>query len=107
MLWDKFGHHSLDDLLLAWGPPTAETTLTTGARMVTYTRAVIQNGGGVDTSDYNCKASFLAPAPSYKIENVSLDGNAGACSELASGHTGTTIYSAPPQPIFFAPVRAY
>lgn len=100
MLWQKFGNQPLDNLLLAWGPPTAETKLTNGARMVTYSYTYISDFGYYDQYMYRCKASFLAPPPAYKIDNVSLDGDPNECSELAQGRTGIAT-NIPLRPSFY------
>jgi hypothetical protein len=107
MLWQEFGDKPLDNLLVAWGPPSAETHLTTGARMVTYVRTVVYNNGWYDESSYGCKASFLAPTPDFTIKNVSLDGNDEECAELAQGHIGTSIYPAPHVGAFFGALPPY
>lgn len=103
MLWERFGNQSIDNVLLAWGPPMAEARLTNGTRMITYTRTVIYEGG-VRQNAYGCKASFLAPPPDYKVDNVSMDGNSYDCQELAFGRMGITVYPAP-YPVF--PYRPY
>ena len=95
MLSDRFGHQSIDTVLLAWGPPTSETHLTNGARMAVYTRTVVYDYGSWDQSAYGCKASFLAPPPDFKIESVSLDGDDYDCQELSLGHTGSAVYVRP------------
>lgn len=101
LLMDRFGGKSIDELFAAWGAPEAETKMTNGARLVTYSHTTFMNFGYYDQYSYNCKASFTAPAPHYKISNVALDGPESECHELARGHTGTDSFASPRAPFFY------
>ena len=88
-LWTKYGNHPLDDVLLAWGPPTAETKLATNARLATYEHVVFYRDSSFS---YQCRATFLAPPPSFKVTNIALDGDPTECYELSLGNTRTDGY---------------
>jgi hypothetical protein len=100
MLMEKFGNQSIDNLLLAWGPPIAETHLTNGTRVVSYTYTDIYDIDAWNQSNYSCKAIFLAPPKAFKISSVSLEGEDYECHELALGHTGISSVVSPRASLF-------
>ena len=89
ILWRQFAHQPVDNLLMAWGPPAAETRLTNGSRMMTYRHATIYDF----SPSTGCEVSFLAPAPHYRIENIAMTGDPYECHLLAQGSaaTGTLV----------------
>jgi hypothetical protein len=100
MLQEKFGNQSIDRLLTAWGPPMGETHLTDGTRLVMYTYTDIYDLDAWNQSTYTCKASFLAPPPSFKITKVKLEGDDYECHELSLGHTGASSVISPRASLF-------
>jgi hypothetical protein len=95
-LWQQFGGHSVDELLLKWGAPQGESRLTDGSRLLTYRRATVYDPSSAYANTSGCAASFLAKPPDYKIANVSMDGNMYDCQDLALGKVG--VSAAPIQP---------
>jgi hypothetical protein len=104
-VWQRFAHHSIDDVMLAWGPPSAESKLTNGSRMLTYRRGVTYDAGSSYASTNGCEATFLAPPPHFKVENVAMTGNGFQCADLARAGPGFTAhpYVPPPPPPGFYP----
>jgi hypothetical protein len=88
VLWQEFGHQSIDALLMKWGVPNSETQMTDGSRLATYEYSTVYEAGGNYERSSHCKASFLAKAPSYRIEDVALVGNARECGMLSQGRIG-------------------
>ncbi len=89
ILWNKYGSKPVDTLLLGWGPPTAETKLTDGSRLLTYRHSTAYDDGAT----LECKLSFLAHPPHFIIDNIAMEGDPRECDLLAHGVTGTTIRS--------------
>jgi len=92
-LWDKYAHRSVDDILLAWSTPQAESKLTNGSRLLTYRHSTIYDAG----NSYNCEVTFLAPPPRFTIENIAMSGDARDCQQLAD-HGPDTVRPPPPPP---------
>ena len=89
LLWNKYGNKPVDDLILGWGAPTAETKLTDGSRLLTYRHTTAYDDGAT----LECEVSFLAHVPNYIIDNIAMKGDPRECQLLAQGVTGTTIRS--------------
>jgi len=104
VLWQRYAHHSIDDVLLAWGAPAAETKLTKGSRLVAYRHATTYDAESSYEHSSGCEVSFLAPPPHYTIENIAMTGNAYECARLAAngpGYTRNAYIPPPPPPGFF------
>jgi len=103
VLWEKFGHHSVDDILLGWGSPAAESKLTNGSRLLTYRRAVTYDAASPYERTSGCEVSFLAPPPHFTVNNISMTGDAYECAQLAKAGPGyaRNVYVPPPPPIFY------
>lgn len=105
VLWQRFGHHSIDEVLLAWGAPVAETKLTNGSRLVTYRHGTTYDAASPYEFSNGCQASFLAPPPRYTIDNVAMTGNPLECYLLTTQGPGyaSHAYVPPPPPPGFYP----
>jgi len=105
ILWQQFGHKSIDTLLMGWGAPAGETRLTNGSRMVSYHHSTTYDSGG----SAGCEVTFLAPPPAYHIEDISMTGSASECARLAQGQRGDRHINdlPPPQPGLYAPYYHY
>ncbi len=102
VLWKEYAHQSIDKVILAWGPPAAETKLTNGSRMLTYNHATTYDALSPYERTSGCEVSFLAPPPHYHIENISMKGEAFECHQLALGRTGVMARPyIPPPPVFY------
>src|SRR5690349_13194136 len=97
-LWQKFGHQSIDTILLAWGSPAAETRLTDGSRMVTYRHTTLLDAYSPYARSTGCEVTFLAKSPAYRVENIAMKGDAAECQLLAGGRTGMTHMDYPEPP---------
>jgi hypothetical protein len=97
LLWQRYGHHSIDEILLAWNAPARETRLTGGSRLLTYTRAFTFDAASPYEQTTGCEASFIAPPPHFTIENIALKGDALECARLAQNGPGyaRSVYIAP------------
>ena len=100
ILWQRFGHHPLDELIMAWGTPAGETHLSNGSRMVTYRHATIYDAASPYERGVSCDVSFLAASPKFRIEDISMEGDAYECNLLAQGRLGIArnVYVPPPYP---------
>jgi hypothetical protein len=92
-LWQRFANHPIDEVVLAWGAPQSETRLTDGTRVLTYRRTrTLWRDFGYGNLNYGdtveCDASFLAPPPDFKVKNISMDGDAFQCADMARGASG-------------------
>ncbi len=103
VLWEKYAHHSVDEILLSWGAPAAETKLTNGSRLVTYRHATTYDAASPYERSNGCEVSFLAPPPHFKVENISMTGDGFECAQLAKSGPGyaRNVYVAPPPPMFY------
>ncbi len=104
-LWQRFGNHSIDEVVLAWNAPSRETKLTNGARFLTYNRSATFNAASPYEQTVGCEASFVAPPPDYLVTNVALKGEPGECYNLAQRGPGyvRNVYIPPPPPPGFYP----
>jgi hypothetical protein len=102
ILWNKFANQPLDNVLLAWGAPAAETHLTEGSRLVTYRHSTTYEALSPYEHTLGCEVSFLAKPPGYLIGNIAMQGDAYECSLLAQGQTGyrRDTYVPPPPPYY-------
>ena len=98
VLWQQYGHQSIDKLLLSWGAPIQETHLTDGSRMVTYKHMTIFEADSPYERRSGCEVNFLAPPPKFLIENISMEGDMRECQLLSQGRRGYTRYVYVPQP---------
>jgi hypothetical protein len=64
-----------DELVYAWGPPTAASSLSDGRKVLAY-----RLGNG----DMNCEAVFRLSATSA-VENASIGGTVGGCDNMLAG----------------------
>ena len=103
VLWGQFGNQPVDGLLLAWGPPLAETHLTDGSRLLSYQHSTTYEAQSPYERQAACKASFLAKAPQYRIADVALEGDMNECRLLSQGHTGDNRIVAVPTPNVYYP----
>jgi hypothetical protein len=108
-IWQKFAHHSVDEILLSWGSPAAESKLTNGSRLLTYRRTVTFDAASPYERTSGCEASFLASPPHFRIENVSMNGDAFECAQFAAHGPGyaRNMYVAPPPPMFYPSAMFY
>ena len=65
VLWARYAHHPLDELLLAWGAPQAETKLTNGSRMVTYRHSTVYDAASPYEGASGCDVTMLAPPAAF------------------------------------------
>jgi hypothetical protein len=93
VLWQQFGNKPLDELLVAWGPPTKETTLTDGSRMVVYRRSVTYDAGSYSENFSGCEVTFLAKPRAFNIHDIAMEGDARLCQGLAQGQVGDERYA--------------
>lgn len=97
-LWRQFGNQPLDAVLLAWGAPAAETTLTKGGRLVTYRRSTVFDSHTAAEQNVACEVTFLAEPPKFHVVNVAMRGAASECRQLAQGRTGNRRVAPAVQP---------
>lgn len=95
VLWGEYGGKPLDALLVAWGAPEAETTLTDGSRMVKYRRSTTYDSGSSMARRTSCEVTFMAKSPKFFIENIAMEGAPGDCSRLAAGKRGDVALPGP------------
>ena len=88
LLWERFGGHPVDELLLEWGAPAAETHLTDGSRLLKYHRILTYDAGSPYARTSGCEVSFLAGPPKFTIGNIAMEGSPSQCAQLAQGKTG-------------------
>ena len=63
-------------LILAWGPPTREATLSDGQRVIAYEQSY-----QINATSYYCTATFRVDQMGA-ITNPTVDGNLGGCNRL-------------------------
>lgn len=98
ILWQRYGHHSIDDVLLDWGTPAQETKLTNGARLVAYNRTFTYDAASPYENTAGCEVTYLAPKPDFTIENIAIRGDPSECAVLAKNGPGYghSVYVPPP-----------
>ena len=100
VLWERYAHQPIDALLMALGPPARESHLSDGSRLVTYQFNSGYESGSPYERSKGCEATFMAKAPSFKLEDIAMQGDVYECNMLAQGHTGFARhpYMPPPTP---------
>ena len=107
-MWAQYNHQPVDKLLMALGTPERESHLTDGSRLLTYQFSSIYNDGSPYERQSRCEATFMAKAPSYRLENIAMQGDNYECSLLAQGHTGYVRHPyTPPTPYVSGPVQPF
>lgn len=107
-LWQQYGGQSVDQVILNWGAPAAETKLTNGSRMLSYRHTTVYDAGSPYESAAGCEVTFLAAPPSFRISDIAMKGSDAECRTLAQGRTGMARYTyTPPAGIYPYPYRRY
>lgn len=97
-LWAAYGNQPVDSVLMALGTPARESHLSDGSRMLTYQFASVYDSGSPFERRAGCEVTLLAKSPSFKLENIAMQGQPYECSVLASGRTGLVRHPyMPPQ----------
>lgn len=99
VLWQQFGNHPLDELLMAWGVPSKETHLSDGSRLVTFRRSTVYDSRSPYERSVACEVSFMAKGSAQKISDISMQGAPNECRLLALGRVGDVIVPSA-QPVY-------
>jgi hypothetical protein len=99
VLWRQWGGQPVDQLLLTWGTPNAETRLTDGSRLLKYRRSTTYDAQSYHEYMTSCEVSFLAKPPEFRINDIAMEGTSGECNLLAKGLVADVVRPAA-EPIY-------